>query len=162
MRSAATASSPSPQRLELFKTLCSAVHYAHQNLVVHRDLKPSNIVVNAEGQPKLLDFGIAKLLETDPRGETNTGMRPMTLAYASPEQITGAGITTGSDVYALGVVLYELVSGERPFPGNSQSDHEMMRQICDQVPDAPSRVITRDPTDHGWSQKRRRHIAERC
>jgi tetratricopeptide (TPR) repeat protein len=147
------------QRLELFRTLCSAVHYAHQNLVVHRDLKPSNIVVTADGQPKLLDFGIAKLLETDTRGQTNSGMRPMTLAYASPEQITGGVITTGSDVYALGVVLYELLSGERPFPGSSQSDHEMMRQICDQVPDAPSRAITHEPADHGRGQTRLRHIS---
>ena len=82
----------------------------------------------------------------------------MTLAYASPEQITGEAITTGSDVYALGVVLYELVSGARPFPGDSQSDHEMMRQICDQVPDAPSKAITRDPANRGWRWKRRQHV----
>jgi len=134
---------PLEQRLALFQTLCGAVHYAHQHLVVHRDLKPSNILVTTAGQPKLLDFGIAKLLEAEAAGETDTGTRPMTLAYASPEQITGNAITTGSDVYVLGVVLYELLSGQRPFRGHNLTDAEMMRQICDQVPDAPSRAVVR-------------------
>ena len=147
------------KRLQLFQTLCSAVHYAHQNLVVHRDLKPSNIVVTRDGQPKLLDFGIAKLLQSDLPGETRTGLRPMTLDYASPEQITGEVITTASDVYALGVVLYQLVSGERPYPRNSHSEHDMMRHICDHMPEAPSKAI-RDQTDSDGSiRKLRRQLA---
>ncbi|MEL6773082.1 MAG: serine/threonine-protein kinase, partial [Bacteroidota bacterium] len=109
-------------RLELFLQVCDAVQYAHQNLVVHRDLKPSNILVttNAEGQPsaKLLDFGIAKLLD-GPRPSlgavTQTGQRMMTPAYAAPEQVRGEAVTTATDVYALGVVLYELLAGQRPY-----------------------------------------------
>ena len=146
------------QRLRLFQTLCSAVHYAHQNLVVHRDLKPGNIVVTRGGQPKLLDFGIAKLLQSDVPGETRTGLRPMTLEYASPEQISGDVITTSSDVYSLGVVLYQLVSGARPYPG-AGTEHDLMRRICDQVPEAPSKALTR-AADYGASiQKTRRQLA---
>lgn len=147
------------KRLRLFQTLCGAVHYAHQNLVVHRDLKPSNIVVARDGQPKLLDFGIAKLLQSDLPGETRTGLRPMTLDYASPEQITGDAITTASDVYALGVVLYELVSGERPYPGHSHSEHDLMRSICEHVPDPPSRAIRDQVDGSGSNLKLRRQLA---
>lgn len=106
------------ERLELFRKVCAAVSYAHQNLVVHRDIKPSNILVKADETPKLLDFGIAKLLHPDWSTETDeataTMFRIMTPEYASPEQIRGEKITTSSDVYSLGVVLYELLSGERP------------------------------------------------
>ena len=98
-------------RLHLFRTVCAAVHYAHQNLVVHRDLKPSNILVQGNGVPKLLDFGVAKLLDRT-EGEDTTVARPMTPEYASPEQIRGEPITTTSDVYSLGVVLYHLLAGE--------------------------------------------------
>src|SRR5690606_35149978 len=105
------------ERLRLFQTVCDAVHYAHQNLIVHRDLKPSNIFVTKEGRLKLLDFGIAKLLDSDEQDAllTQTGRRLLTPAYASPEQLTGAPITTASDVYALGIVLYELLTGRRPY-----------------------------------------------
>ena len=109
------------ERLELFCQVAEAVQFAHQRLVVHRDLKPSNILVDESGTVKLLDFGIAKLLDTsDPTGAdslTRTGMRPLTPAYASPEQIRGEPVTTASDVYQLGTVLYELLSGHRPFEG---------------------------------------------
>ncbi|MGD8277298.1 MAG: serine/threonine-protein kinase, partial [Gemmatimonadota bacterium] len=107
------------ERLELFLRVCEAVQHAHQNLVVHRDLKPSNILVSSDGQVKLLDFGISKLVDDDAAhaaGVTGTGLRAMTVEYSSPEQVRGDPVTTASDVYALGVVFYELLTGRRPYP----------------------------------------------
>jgi formylglycine-generating enzyme required for sulfatase activity/serine/threonine protein kinase len=113
------------QRIELFLSVCSAVHHAHQNLVVHRDLKPSNILVTGAGMPKLLDFGIAKVLLPDGTDRTiertSTEQRLMTPAYASPEQLRGEPITTASDVFSLGVVLYELLAGTKPFPAEERA-----------------------------------------
>ena len=133
------------ERLELFRTLCGAVHYAHQNLVVHRDLKPANILVTPQGMPKLLDFGIAKLLRpayaAATVGYTRTNAQPMTPEYASPEQILGQPITTASDVYSLGVLLYVLLTGAHPYRGDSsQSLHELERSICDGNPKKPSQA----------------------
>ncbi len=106
---------PIAQRLALFRKVCAAVHEAHRSLAIHRDLKPANILVDAEGEPKLLDFGIAKLLRSDSdQPATVTEWRPMTPEYASPEQLEGRPLTTASDIYALGVLLYELLTGARP------------------------------------------------
>ena len=132
------------ERLKLFRSVCSAVHYAHQSLVVHRDLKPSNILVTADGTPKLLDFGIAKLLHPDLNERTEmtaTEFRVMTPEYASPEQVRGLPVTTATDVYSLGVILYELLTGRRPYGLKSRRPDEMVRLICEQEPAKPSNSV---------------------
>jgi eukaryotic-like serine/threonine-protein kinase len=137
------------ERLQLFLEICSAVQYAHQNLVVHRDLKPANILVTAEGAPKLLDFGIAKLLDAGDAAAaamalTRMNDRLLTPEYASPEQILGRPVTTASDVYALGVVLYELLTGLRPYTvPASASQLELERSICITDPLRPSSAVKR-------------------
>ena len=127
------------ERLRLFKAVCKAVQYAHQNLIVHRDLKPSNILVTSQGEVKLLDFGIAKLLEEEEvEIHTRTGLRVMTPEYASPEQVRGEPVTTAADVYALGVVLYELLTGHRPYQIKALTPSEVERVICETEPPRPS------------------------
>ena len=131
------------QRLKLFCTVCEAVQYAHQHLVVHRDIKPGNILVTKEGLPKLVDFGIAKLLDRarSTPAATATAMPFMTPEYASPEQVQGVPATTATDIYSLGVVLYELLSGRLPYRLKSRVPHEIAKAICDQEPQRPSAAI---------------------
>ena len=131
-----------PQRLDLFMNACAAVGHAHQRLVVHRDLKPSNILVSRDGLVKLLDFGIAKLLDAPAGGITAT--RLFTPEYAAPEQIRGEPITTAVDIYALGLLLYELLTGRRPYRVASDSPSAWERAAIEQAPTRPSSAVTRD------------------
>jgi serine/threonine protein kinase len=129
------------ERLKLFREVCAAVQYAHQNLVVHRDLKPSNILVTADGTPKLLDFGIGKILTPDTEeAGTATQFGMMTPAYASPEQIRGERIGTTSDIYSLGVILYELLTGQKPYKINSKSQIEIEKAVLELEPVKPSAI----------------------
>jgi eukaryotic-like serine/threonine-protein kinase len=162
-------------RIDLFQKVCSAVQYAHQRLVVHRDIKPSNILVAADGVPKLLDFGIATILSPETYSPedapTMTAMGMMTPQFASPEQLRGEVITTATDVYSLGVVLYKLLTGHSPYRQSSTSTYDLAHAICEVEPEKPSTIVghpkqvadlpkrdrTRDPlkATPEWISKRR-------
>ncbi len=138
-------------RLELFLRVCEAVQHAHRNLVVHRDLKPGNILVTPDGTPKLLDFGIARLLPDPAAGPgataTATVLQALTPDYASPEQVRGETIGVSTDVYSLGVILYELLAGRRPYRFARLDPCEIARVICEQEPVAPSLAARTPPDD---------------
>ncbi len=150
-------------RLELFRRVCSAVQFAHQNLVIHRDLKPGNIFITADGHPRLLDFGIAKLLDDSLQAsavETVLGQGPMTPRYASPEQIRLEPVTTASDVYSLGVLLYELLTGLDPYGIESGRGDEVARAVCEREPDKPSTAVRRRSAEpEAETRKLRRRLA---
>ncbi|HUR98319.1 MAG TPA: protein kinase, partial [Pyrinomonadaceae bacterium] len=133
-------------RLKLFQKVCSAIDYAHEKKIIHRDIKPSNIVINKTGSPKLLDFGIAKILDPNLIHEsinpTASMLRMMTPDYASPEQVQGADVTPQSDIYSLGVLLYELLTGHRPYDFAGRAIHEVSRVICEVMPPLPSSVLS--------------------
>ena len=139
---------PLRDRMELFQQVCDAVEYAHQRKIVHRDLKPGNVLVTTEGQVKLLDFGIARPLEQDAAvaGLTVSGMWLMTPEYASPEQVRGEVAGRASDIYSLGVMLFELLTGHRPYHLRNRIIHEVVRVVCEESPTRPSSVVTQ-PVD---------------
>lgn len=132
------------KRLDLFRKVCTAVDFAHRNLVVHRDLKPSNILINADGIPKLLDFGISKVLSENPAASgaaTVTNLGVMTPSYASPEQLQGKSVTTATDIYSLGVVLYEILTAHRPFESLEADLKEIYKAVLEREPKAPSDIV---------------------
>ncbi len=145
-----------PDRLKLFRQVCAAVQFAHQNLIVHRDIKPANILVTEDGTPKLLDFGIAKLLASDTgqaSTRTVTGMRLMTPDYASPEQVRGGTITTASDIYSLGTVLYELLTGQHAHQFKTYSPVEIEETVCLTEAEKPSEAAARAEGGHSRWRK---------
>lgn len=147
-------------RLELVRKVCSAVHFAHQNLVIHRDLKPDNILITDDSQPKLLDFGIAKLLDDSLAAQplnTVTGQAPMTPRYASPEQVRRQSITTASDTYSLGVLLYELLTGVDPYGAQGRRPDEISRAICEEEPPRPSTAVKQRPDQATPQARKLRH-----
>ena len=136
------------ERLKIFQQICSAISYAHERGIVHRDIKPGNILFTKSGTPKLLDFGIAKVLDAELIHEsvnpTASMMRLMTPDYASPEQVCGGEITSSSDIYSLGILLYELLTGHRPYNFAGRALHEVSRVICDVAPEIPSEILEKN------------------
>ncbi len=153
---------PLHQRLKLFLQLSDAVAFAHRNLLVHRDLKPGNVLVDAEGRVKLLDFGIAKALDPlESRGVVNAnttlgGVRPYTPNYASPEQVRGEPVSTATDIYSLGVLLYQMLTGTRPTGRKATTPAEAARGVLEEEPTAPSRLSPAEAPDPLWLQHRHR------
>jgi serine/threonine protein kinase/tetratricopeptide (TPR) repeat protein len=153
-------------RLKLFRQVCTAVQYAHQNLIIHRDIKPANVLVAADGTPKLLDFGIAKLLNPELAGQTFAptapGLQLMTPEYASPEQVRGDAVTTATDVYSLGVLLYELLAGRLPYRLTSRAPADIVRIVCESEPVRPSTAVTSidpDPAGDAVTRLDSRHMS---
>jgi eukaryotic-like serine/threonine-protein kinase len=146
-------------RLRLFLQLADAVAHAHRNLLVHRDLKPGNVLVDTEGQVKLLDFGIAKALDPLDGNEGNTtvgGQRPYTPNYASPEQVRGEPVSTATDVYSLGVLLYQMLTGTRPTGRNATTPQEAARCVLEDEPTKPSRLTAEEAIDPQWLSTRKK------